>query len=863
MANGSARRMTSASRKGRSSRSPVEGGERTTATLLEREQQTKVVPWALGILLVSMIAGGGSTRGGAVEAVLVVLGIAMIATLSLLHWTGLRRVGRGTMTLVALYGGLALLALFQILPVAGPWTISTLHLLAQEIRQVAGWQGPHPTLSLDPDATRRFAASLSIPAAVAFAVAGAGMQERRRILFAIALVAGASTLLAVLQWALDGQAWLLPYEPFGRAKGGLMNNVNHQGLLASLGLLAAAGHYAMRKREPLVRMKLRERKGYRRNRAIPRIWWVVGVAVWTVVGVAVSLSMAALLLGALTLVGLPFILRFERAPGKAPLAIAGVLVALLAVAAVVLFAEPLTDPGERSVTARFAVYPALFDLLRESFPWGIGLGAFVASYRTQERLETLMSSYLNHAHNEPLQFLIETGLPGLLVLGIVGVLLARTTRRRWHERSLPKRRMMLTALFALFLVALHSMVDFPLRTTSIASACAAFLALVVTQAPRPADAIRVAPVRLLAGVPMAALVALLALPSYQSWTAQHLASSGLSERALTSDPAHPQALAGRAWRSVQDRPADARADARAAIAGAPLQSSALRTLLVLDGEADRIDREGWSLAGQLGWHDPVTQTVLAVDDLQRGDNAAASQHIIALLSRGGMTPELSALVRPQLLNEDFRRSLVGSLEGRGALLNPLVQVDAQTSGEELDAIAALSVQLLEDGHSISTQRLVSLLNRLVLAGHREQAVAVEQARIAAGPVGQGYGPSTRSPFDFAPGNRGNARIRVTQGNERLIIVGDGGASASLVGRYLPVAPGPVRIEAQLEVPRGDPRVALQLECPGSGQAEVTFADRAGTIRLETEARCYAPLLTVRIVDADAPYRIELIDWNTM
>ncbi len=632
-----------------------------SAPLIERERQPRSIPWAVGILVVAMLFGGGSTRGAAVEAVLVVLGIAMLAILLLLHWTGLRPVGKGAMALVSLYGGLALLGLIQVIPVPGPWTGSSLHGLAQDVRQVAGFDTPHPMISLDPDATLRFVASLSVPAAVALAVAGASVHERRKVLYTIALIAAASTLLALLQVALGGQTWLLPYEGFGRATGGLMNNVNHQGLLASLGLLAATGFYLMRKREPLVQMRLRERKGYRRDRAVPRIWLLAAFAVWMAVGVAVSLSMAAVVLGILALVGVPLIIRFERIPRLVYLVAAGATLGFLAAVAVFLFSDSLTDPGERSLAGRFEVYPALFALLRESFPWGVGVGAFVPAYRTQEGLDTLLVSYLNHAHNEPLHILIEGGLIGVAVIGVAAFFLIRAGRERWDERSTTARRAMLASAFALLLVGIHGLVDFPLRTTSIASASAAFLALLVTKAQRPREAVRVAPVRLFAAVPIAVLVGLAAVPAYRSWTAEHHVSNALFERALRVDPGHPQALAGRSWRLHTSDPETARTVARAAIARAPLQSPALRTLLVLDGDGRGIDRAGWTLASRLGWHDSVTQTVLAVDDLQRGADEDAAEHVIALLRRRGLSPELAALIRPRLLDDGFRSALVGRL----------------------------------------------------------------------------------------------------------------------------------------------------------------------------------------------------------
>ena len=93
----------------------------------------------------------------------------------------------------------------------------------------------------------------------------------------------------------------------------------------------------------------------------------------------------------------------------------------------------------------------------------------------------------NRAHNDFLEWAIEAGAAGLMVLAAAVAIVLCLGWRAWRRR--PADRPQTTfALCTLAIIGLHSMVDYPLR--SMALACIAGLAAGILAAP-PARARRV------------------------------------------------------------------------------------------------------------------------------------------------------------------------------------------------------------------------------------------------------------------------------------------------------------------------------------------------------------------------------------
>lgn len=105
----------------------------------------------------------------------------------------------------------------------------------------------------------------------------------------------------------------------------------------------------------------------------------------------------------------------------------------------------------------------------QHWPWGSGLGTFVPAFVAAERLEVVDTGYPNRAHNDFLELALEGGLPGLVLLATLGGWLAWRLIQRLRRATAPGERIeLIFAGATLALLAAHSVVDYPLRSMSLA-----------------------------------------------------------------------------------------------------------------------------------------------------------------------------------------------------------------------------------------------------------------------------------------------------------------------------------------------------------------------------------------------------------
>jgi len=134
---------------------------------------------------------------------------------------------------------------------------------------------------------------------------------------------------------------------------------------------------------------------------------------------------------------------------------------------------------------RIRVLPYLFELFGKYFPIGSGFGSFDQVYRGVEPDELLTGTYLNHAHNDVLEFLIEGGAAsGLLLLAGV-FFLVRAALSSWDQLKTTDLELVGIRAQPAFLLALltllgGSLTDYPLRVPSL-MLVAAILAFMVIE----------------------------------------------------------------------------------------------------------------------------------------------------------------------------------------------------------------------------------------------------------------------------------------------------------------------------------------------------------------------------------------------
>ena len=328
---------------------------------------------------------------------------------------------------------------------------------------------PLPWLPLSMAPERSASALLALlPAGAMLALIIRGPLEKPARL-ALAAVAGmfVSVLVAVLQLS-QGDAWY-PYKIYSLGTPtGLFANTNHLAalILVSIPLIAAlAAEY------------VRSSSAAAKRRVLAfGISVSVGAAV-ILIGVILNKSFAVLLLGgpiiaASALIFLPS--RPVRLDRLALLLLA--MMALGAAALITIGGDRLTRlAGQASVVERQHIWESSGRMAVAYMPAGSGLGTFENVYHLQEDPNRVGREYVNHAHNDFLELIIELGLPGLALLLAFAIWWAMRFVDIWRSgQSSPMVRA--ATLVSLALMA-HSLVDFPLRPAALSALFATAIAL--------------------------------------------------------------------------------------------------------------------------------------------------------------------------------------------------------------------------------------------------------------------------------------------------------------------------------------------------------------------------------------------------
>ena len=315
--------------------------------------------------------------------------------------------------------------------------------------------------TLSPDLTLNALAAL-LPA-TAMGLVTLALDLHGRLLLARCLVgiACVSALLGLMQFASGGTSLHLFRTTSEDSAVGLFANRNHEAVLmaCSLPILSA-----------LTSIRMRHEDSSGRNLVLA---FVAGALLLG--GLAATGSRMGLLLGvvglatgaAIHVIATPPGTRWGKAatrlwPVGAAAAIAGLVAVSLLVVRSGSVARLASDPVDQT---RLAALAPMGEAVRAFFPFGAGFGTFDPVYRRFEPDSLLSTIYLNQAHNEPMQLLIEGGLPALLLMLLFLGWWGRAAVRAVGARQSVSRRALGMAMAAATLILmLSSLVDYPLRT---------------------------------------------------------------------------------------------------------------------------------------------------------------------------------------------------------------------------------------------------------------------------------------------------------------------------------------------------------------------------------------------------------------
>ena len=411
-----------------------------------------------------LVAGGASAAGFAANALLQLGGAALIASCI---W---RPDPRGALPSTGLrwfFAALAVLALVQFLPLPfalwrhlpgrGEVAVATILLDAPK-----GWA----TLSLSPWASL---ASLAwwIPALALFAATlrsdSPGAPTLARSVLGVAL---ASVALALVQ---RGGGLFYVYDITNIGAGtGYFANANHQAsfLLGALALWAA--------------LFVSERAGKTRTANDPTVALAYyAVALVLTFGVLLTGSVAGI--GLLLPVGMGALLVTRpdiRLSLRRVIAIFAVLsLGALGLAMSGILQDNFSGAAGGEGHNRLDYLRTGLAYLRTMAPIGSGLGTFVEVYPWFETAGAIGPTYVNHAHNDLLELLLETSVFGLAALGAFVLWWITRAGAAWRAVARNPYAQAATILTGAMLV--HSVVDYPLRTAADSSLFAVACALII------------------------------------------------------------------------------------------------------------------------------------------------------------------------------------------------------------------------------------------------------------------------------------------------------------------------------------------------------------------------------------------------
>lgn len=741
---------------------------------------------AVIVFSLSLVAGGGGAEAPFVKGLLAACGATLIATALTEHFAGRRTLHPTAWGILAFFVMALALCFYQMTPFADPsWSEEGLRSLDSELLLAVGMSDIPRSVSLDPEATRRAMTAFFLPTGLALAGLGASRKELRIWLWTFAAIALLHATIGLLQLILAGPDWLQFFRNrTSTAASGLFANSNHYATFMMLGVLGASALIVTAPHRTDIRDS---------PRPLDNSPWLL-IFFFAVAAVG-SGSRAGIMLG---LFAVPAAVIFGL-PWKNVVKSFGVLLVLPLIAVAYLAAYPSSYQAafRQDLTGaqdlRFSLLPDLVYLLNGYWPTGSGLGSFVPIFAAQENLDNVFVAYINHAHNDWLEWLIETGLVGAILLGsfLLSILIvaALTLFRGRKERGAGNRLVVLGGAM-LVTVAIHSAFDYPVRMPAIAAVMALALVLVAGRwtggkANQDAQgATDLSKLRQWSSAVAGSLAAIIGgLSLAPPMLAQEYVREGSVSRALALRPNHPQAAARVASRLAQnERNDEAQALALRAIRANPINPTAFRVLASVVQSKDQDASALWVGAMKLGWRDPEVQLFAfqnAVQSQQFGIAALRADAYMRTTLGRSMNPDFLSAVRIAGNHDEFRGAFVNRLALSPNWRRELFRVRENVREGELEGLAQIVAAAEESDLPVSLVEVAPFLRGLVSAGQHRVASQIDRLVRFRGETGTAYLQSdfedeiagrALSPFQWNTHNSNSVMTSLEGTDNRYIYV---------------------------------------------------------------------------------------------
>lgn len=445
-------------------------GERNTAAPAAIPSEGFAGVLASVLLIVALLLGGGTRNYLFTDLIVQLLAsVLLVYGLARLRWTHVDAAHRQCLAFAGLVMVLPLLQLLPLPTVLVQWFPGRDTLWTQYA--ALGIDSPaFVSWSLDPNATLAAMRALLPAMALTLLVSQLGTVWRQRLTMMVVAIALLNVPIGIAQVAQGVHSDLRPYTPTNVHDAvGLFANRNHYAALLVCGLVFVFGGLLLNARSGQARA----------TRVLHMSGWIL-LGGMLLVGDMLSRSRAGVGLAglvALAMLGLAFRRRHEQPQIFRWFLAFVVLGGLLAFQfGFVAIADRLGQVSDQ----RFDVTAGVL-AVSGKFAWlGSGIGSFPAVYAAYEPLDLVGARILNHAHNDWAELWVDIGI----LLIPMALLLARFLWLRLAELrsgdslARPEHALRLVGLGVVVVLCVHSLVDYPLRTTAVSSvfALAAVLA---------------------------------------------------------------------------------------------------------------------------------------------------------------------------------------------------------------------------------------------------------------------------------------------------------------------------------------------------------------------------------------------------
>ncbi|MES3101615.1 O-antigen ligase family protein [Sphingomonas faeni] len=416
-------------------------------------------------LLACLLLGGASAAGFIANFIL------QIVSLPLIGWAVWQMIQerpsaqiRAPLGLLAIFLVIALVQLVPLPPAL--WTLLPGRGAVVEGYRLLGIPLPWLPLTLAPDVAPSSILWLLPAFAVLLGIVVLGAFRGRGIAVAIVAVTLASVAIGALQVIGGNSAYLYRVTNYGVAVG-FFANANHNAtlLLVCIPFLAA------------LQVTLLKRSGSQRSASAIRL--LVGAAYAVLfVGLLINSSLAGIGLGVPVALGSWLAFGRQRPALRRGIVVATVVVSIAAVVTIVVgpFGNNLFGAQKANVElSRQTSFALTVRAARDYFPIGSGTGSFQPVYHLQEPLASVTTTFMNHAHSDWLELLLETGIVGVAFAALFLAWWVVRLRAIW--RATEPDPFAQAAVIATAAIMLHSMVDYPLRTAALSAVFAACIGL--------------------------------------------------------------------------------------------------------------------------------------------------------------------------------------------------------------------------------------------------------------------------------------------------------------------------------------------------------------------------------------------------